>query len=55
MLLLRAPLATEVRAEEQEVFTTQADHLQSILRDVVLRLCPAILLIFIDIYKNPGT
>ena len=39
----RSPLTTMVRAEEQEVFTTQTDRPQGIFSDVVIGFSPAVL------------
>ncbi|STL31551.1 Uncharacterised protein [Escherichia coli] len=41
----RSPLATVVRTEEQEVFTTQTDRPQRIFSDVVICFSPAIVCI----------
>lgn len=38
----RSAFTIMVRAEEQVVFTAQADHPQSILRDVVIRFSPVV-------------
>ena len=41
----RAALTTMVRAEEQEVFTTQTNHPQGIFSNVVICFSPAVICI----------